>query len=355
MFVRGYRTARDARRGLRRVWRLGPGRWCSRGSESLFKTMKYLPVFPDQFVSLTHARQFLDDFVTAYNHHHRQHHDQRGRLPAPRRRSRRGVRQARCRAGSGVRRPHHEPSTTRSRERQAAGRTLRRRHRPPDAQTAPRPHPRKTRQHRAAPHPSDEQHTGGRLFLHDSLRLLTDAHRAYAHSGQRKQEASEPSVLHATGDHRRRAIATQARRIVRPHRPQGDRKQGSQTERFDSLRSLNEREQRCRGFPYDTLGVEHRGLEPLWNLYLARHFSTYWVVRSQLDPTKRWAHGSPRDGHIVHQLNIKVFSAVECRAELSAKIWQQKCLFPISPPQNQQDYFLLHPPPPQLQTLLVRG
>jgi hypothetical protein len=28
----------------------------------------------------------------------------------------------------------------------------------------------------------DEHHAGGRAFLHDSLRLLTDAHRAYAHS-----------------------------------------------------------------------------------------------------------------------------------------------------------------------------
>ena len=28
----------------------------------------------------------------------------------------------------------------------------------------------------------DEQHAGGRAFLHDSLQLLTDAHRAYAHS-----------------------------------------------------------------------------------------------------------------------------------------------------------------------------
>ncbi len=28
-----------------------------------------------------------------------------------------------------------------------------------------------------------EHHTGGRAFLHDSLRLLTDVHRAYAHSG----------------------------------------------------------------------------------------------------------------------------------------------------------------------------
>lgn len=40
-------------------------------SEALFKTMKYLPAFPDRFVSLTHARQFLDAFVHAYNHHHR--------------------------------------------------------------------------------------------------------------------------------------------------------------------------------------------------------------------------------------------------------------------------------------------
>lgn len=40
-------------------------------SEALFKTMKYLPLFPDRFVSLAHARQFLDEFVHAYNHHHR--------------------------------------------------------------------------------------------------------------------------------------------------------------------------------------------------------------------------------------------------------------------------------------------
>ncbi|WP_156892050.1 IS3 family transposase [Gulosibacter molinativorax] len=40
-------------------------------SEALFKTMKYLPEFPDRFSSLVHARQFLDEFVHAYNHHHR--------------------------------------------------------------------------------------------------------------------------------------------------------------------------------------------------------------------------------------------------------------------------------------------
>ncbi|WP_415136334.1 IS3 family transposase [Microbacterium sp.] len=40
-------------------------------SESLFKTMKYLPLFPDRFDDLAHARRFMDEFVHAYNHHHR--------------------------------------------------------------------------------------------------------------------------------------------------------------------------------------------------------------------------------------------------------------------------------------------
>lgn len=40
-------------------------------SEALFKTMKYLPVFPDRFTSLAEAREFLSQFVHAYNHHHR--------------------------------------------------------------------------------------------------------------------------------------------------------------------------------------------------------------------------------------------------------------------------------------------
>ena len=40
-------------------------------SEALFKTMKYLPVFPDRFGSLAEARAFMGEFVDAYNHHHR--------------------------------------------------------------------------------------------------------------------------------------------------------------------------------------------------------------------------------------------------------------------------------------------
>jgi len=41
-------------------------------SESLFKTMKYAPVFPDRFGAIGEARAFMDAFTTAYNHEH--HH-----------------------------------------------------------------------------------------------------------------------------------------------------------------------------------------------------------------------------------------------------------------------------------------
>ncbi len=41
-------------------------------SESLFKTMKYAPVFPERFGSIGQARGFMDAFATAYNHEH--HH-----------------------------------------------------------------------------------------------------------------------------------------------------------------------------------------------------------------------------------------------------------------------------------------
>jgi len=41
-------------------------------SESWFKTLKFAPVFPERFGSLTDARAFMADFVEGYNHHH--HH-----------------------------------------------------------------------------------------------------------------------------------------------------------------------------------------------------------------------------------------------------------------------------------------
>ncbi|MET8312452.1 DDE-type integrase/transposase/recombinase [Micromonospora sp. NPDC005173] len=40
-------------------------------SEAQFKTMKYVPDFPDRFGSLADARAFCDTFFTAYNHEHR--------------------------------------------------------------------------------------------------------------------------------------------------------------------------------------------------------------------------------------------------------------------------------------------
>ncbi len=40
-------------------------------SESLFKTLKYGPEFPERFGSLTRARQFMDSFAQWYNHEHR--------------------------------------------------------------------------------------------------------------------------------------------------------------------------------------------------------------------------------------------------------------------------------------------
>ncbi|MEV4130531.1 IS3 family transposase [Nocardia sp. NPDC049707] len=40
-------------------------------SESLFKTLKYGPEFPERFGSLTQARQFMDSFTHWYNHEHR--------------------------------------------------------------------------------------------------------------------------------------------------------------------------------------------------------------------------------------------------------------------------------------------
>lgn len=40
-------------------------------SESLFKTLKYGPEFPERFGSLPEARQFMDSFAQWYNHEHR--------------------------------------------------------------------------------------------------------------------------------------------------------------------------------------------------------------------------------------------------------------------------------------------
>jgi putative transposase len=40
-------------------------------SEANFKTLKYFPTFPARFVSIAHAREFVDGFFDHYNNHHR--------------------------------------------------------------------------------------------------------------------------------------------------------------------------------------------------------------------------------------------------------------------------------------------
>lgn len=45
-------------------------------SEANFKTLKYDPVFPERFGSLTDARMFMDQFRDRYNHQH--HHQNLG-------------------------------------------------------------------------------------------------------------------------------------------------------------------------------------------------------------------------------------------------------------------------------------
>ncbi len=40
-------------------------------SESLFKTAKFAPTFPEYFTGIEHGRAFVEPFVTHYNHHHR--------------------------------------------------------------------------------------------------------------------------------------------------------------------------------------------------------------------------------------------------------------------------------------------
>lgn len=89
----------------------------------------------------------------------------------------------------------------------------------------------------------DEHHSGARAFLHDSLRLLTDAHRAYAHSdGGNRRLANQ--AFYAPGDHRRRATTPTPRRAVRHHRHRGDERRGRQGSQTGTLAIF-----RCRVFP----------------------------------------------------------------------------------------------------------
>ena len=163
-------------------------------------------------------------------------------------------------AGSRARRPHREPGTPRSREsdKLLAAHFA-------DAIDLPtlKRHQDRIRagladvNRRLAEH--DEHHTGGRAFLHDSLRLLTDAHHAYARLRRRRQAAREPSVLHTARHHRRRATTPTPRGTVRDDRPRSTRTAATKARK----RNGNTPTSSDVACSRKTLWVEHRGFEPL--------------------------------------------------------------------------------------------
>lgn len=105
----------------------------------------------------------------------------------------------------------------------------------------------------------DEHHTGGRAFLHDSLRLLTDAHHAYARSGDADRRLANQAFytrLDITDDEQLRPrLAEPFATIIREAHADGDDEgKGAEHEHDEPTHVACSRK---------TLWVELRGLEPL--------------------------------------------------------------------------------------------
>ncbi len=103
-----------------------------------------------------------------------------------------------------------------------------------------------------------EHHTGGRVFLHDSLRLLTDAHRAYTHSDDADRRLANQAFytrLDITDDEQLRpTLAEPFATIFRQAHDSGDEDKEAKREHPTSSDVACSRK---------TLWVEHRGFEPL--------------------------------------------------------------------------------------------
>ena len=103
-----------------------------------------------------------------------------------------------------------------------------------------------------------EHHTGGRAFLHDSLRLLTDAHRAYAHSGDADRRLANQAFytrLDITDNEQLRPhLAEPFATIFRQAHDSGDEGKEAKREHTTSTDVACSRK---------TLWVELRGIEPL--------------------------------------------------------------------------------------------
>ena len=105
----------------------------------------------------------------------------------------------------------------------------------------------------------DEHHTGGRAFLHDSLRLLTDAHHAYARSGDADRRLANQAFytrLDITDDEQLRPrLAEPFATIIREAHSDGDD---------------------------EGKGAEHEDDEPT---HVACSRKTLWVDPAGLEPT----------------------------------------------------------------------
>ncbi len=103
----------------------------------------------------------------------------------------------------------------------------------------------------------DEHHTGGRAFLHDSLRLLTDAHRAYARSGDADRRLANQAFytrLDITDDEQLRPrLAEPFATIIRESKTASDEGEEPLQEHDDSSHVACSRK---------TLWVGAEGLEP---------------------------------------------------------------------------------------------
>ena len=104
----------------------------------------------------------------------------------------------------------------------------------------------------------DERQTGGRAFLHDSLRLLTDAHHAYARSGDADRRLANQAFytrIDVTDDEQLRPrLAEPFATIFREaHEHSDDEGEGAEHEHDSSSHVACSRK---------TLWVEKTGLEP---------------------------------------------------------------------------------------------
>ena len=100
----------------------------------------------------------------------------------------------------------------------------------------------------------DQHHAGARAFLHDSLRLLTDAHRAYAHSDDGNRRLANQAFytrLEITDDEQLRPRLAEPFKTIITEAAVGKKTKREHSTSTDVACSRK------------TLWVEHRGLEPL--------------------------------------------------------------------------------------------